>query len=73
MPDGLLAFIIVIGAAAVIGVVSFVIYRILNPKLKQEEKSEEERAQEALDRILVPVEDEEAAKEISSYKEKEDE
>lgn len=73
MDAGLKAFLIIIGVAIAIGIIAFVLYKILNPKLKQDEMSDEEKAAEQLNRILEPVEDEKVAKEISSYKEKEDE
>ena len=65
---------IVIGAFALIAIVAFVIYRLLRPKLKdenKEQKTEQDYAQEELDRILQPVEDEKSAKEIQDYKEDE--
>lgn len=67
---------IVIGAFAVIAIVAFIIYRLLRPKLKdenKEQKTEEDYAKEELDRILQPVEDEETAKEISNYRQNDDE
>ena len=67
---------IVIGAFAVIAIVAFIIYRLLRPKLKdenKEQKTEEDYAKEELDRILQPVEDEETAKEISNYRQDDDE
>ena len=67
---------IVIGAFAVIAIVAFIIYRLLRPKLKdenKEEKTEQDYAQEELDRILQPVEDEQTAKEISNYRQNDDE
>lgn len=73
MGDGLTAFIVIISIAAVIGIVSFSIYKFLNPKLKEQKPSEEEMLKEELDRVLEPIKDEEAAKEVSKYQEKEDE
>ena len=67
---------IVIGAFAVIAIVAFIIYRLLRPKLKdesKEQKTEQDYAKEELDRILQPVEDEEVAKEISDYRQNDDE
>jgi len=72
VPDSLIALFVIVGVAALIGAVAFGIYKILNPKLKVPEKSEEERVAEHLKSILEPVEDEEAAKQISAYKEKDD-
>ena len=65
----LIILLIVIGAFALIAIVAFVIYRLLRPKLKdegKEQKTEKDYAQEELDRILQPVEDEGVAKEISN-------
>lgn len=66
-------FLIVLGFFALIAIVAYIIHRILRPRLKDEEKkkTEEENAQEELDRILQPVEDEKIAKEIQDYKEDE--
>ena len=67
---------IVIGAFALIAIVAYVIYRLLRPKLKdegKEQKTEKDYAQEELDRILQPVEDEGVAKEISDYRQNDDE
>ena len=67
---------IVIGAFAVIAIVAFIIYRLLRPKLKdesKEQKTEQDYANEELDRILQPVEAEEVAKEISDYRQNDDE
>ena len=69
----MLPFFIVIGVVIVVGVISFVIYRTLHPKLKDEGKpSEEEIAKEEMDRLLQPVEDEEAAREIENFKEEDE-
>ncbi len=74
--DNLWIFLIVIGAFAVIAIVAFIIYRLLRPKLKddsKEQKTEKDYAQEELDRILQPVEDESVAKEIQDYRQNDDE
>ena len=75
--DNLWIFLIVIGSFAVIAVIAFILYRVLRPKLKSEDsdeqKTEEEYAQENLDKILQPVEDEEISKEIQSFKQNDDE
>lgn len=71
--EGLWTFLIILGVAAIIGIISFIIHRVLHPKLKQEKKDEKKIAQEELDRILVPIEDEKTAKEVENYKDKEDE
>ena len=67
-----LPFIIILSVAAIIAIVAFVIYRLLHPKLKSDQPTEEQKEQflqEELDRYLKPVEDEETAKQISEYKE----
>lgn len=65
-----ITLLIIIGTAAVIGLISFVIFRFTHPKLKEEnKKSEQDLAKEALDRVLQPIEDEKTAKEVSEYKE----
>ncbi len=72
----LVIFLIVIGVFALIAIIAFIIYRLLRPKLKddsKEQKTEQDYAQEELDRILQPVEDEEVAKEIQDYRQNDDE
>ena len=71
MPNTLLIFIIVVGVAGIIGLVAFIIYRTLRPRLKEEKPSEEEILQDEMKRVLQDVEDEEVAKQISDYKEDE--
>ena len=71
MPQTLLIFLIVLGVAAVIGLVAFIIYRTLRPRLKEEKPSDEEILQDEMKRVLQDVEDEEVAKQISDYKEDE--
>ena len=74
--NAVIILLIVIGAFAVIAIVAFIIYRLLRPKLKdenKEQKTEEDYAKEELDRILQPVEDEQTAKEISNYRQNDDE
>lgn len=68
--SSVITFAIIIAVAAVIGIVSLVLYRRLHPKLKEEEeKTEKDYAKEELDRILQPIEDEETAQQVSDYKE----
>ena len=72
----IIILLIVVGAFALIAIVAFVIYRLLRPKLKddgKEQKTEQDYAKEELDRILQPVEDESVAKEISDYRQNDDE
>ena len=71
MPNTLLIFLIVLGVVAIIGLVAFIIYRTLRPRLKEEKPSEEEILQDEMKRVLQDVEDEEVAKQISDYKEDE--
>lgn len=68
-------FLIVLGAFAVIAIIAFVIYRLLRPKLKDQDgkKTEDDYVQEELDRVLQPVEDEKVSKEIQDYKQNDDE
>lgn len=71
--ETVIIFLVVLGAAAVIALISFLIYRYLHPKIKVEkEVTEEEIAKEELNRVLEPVEDDEIAKEIADYTEEDD-
>ena len=67
-------FLIVLGFFAVVAIVAYIIHRILRFRLKDEKKEEDEKkiAQEELDRILQPVEDEEVAKQIENYKDEDE-
>ena len=63
-------------AIGLFAIVAYVIYRLMRPKLKdegKEQKTEQDYAKEELDRILQPVEDESVAKEISDYRQNDDE
>ena len=71
MPETLLIFLIVLGAAALIALIAFIIYRTLRPRLKEEKPSDEEILQDEMKRVLQDVEDEEVAKQISNYKDDE--
>lgn len=73
--NGIVIFLIVLGAFALIAIIAFVIYRLLRPKLKDQEnqKTEEDYAREELDRVLEPVDDEKVSKEIQDYKQNDDE
>ena len=68
MPNTLIIFLIVVGVAAIIGLVAFIIYRTLRPRLKEEKPSEEEILQDEMKRVLQDVEDEQTAEQISQYK-----
>ena len=68
----LVILLIILGVAAIVAVVAFGIYRYLHPKLNDQKPSEEQFVQEELDRILQPIEDEETAKKVNEYVDKED-
>lgn len=65
----------IVGSVAVIAIVTFLIYKFTHPKLKNDQKKPDEKeiVEEELKRILKPIDDEEVAKELNEYKEKEDE
>ena len=67
----LIIFLIVVGVAGVIALVTFIIYRTIRPRLKEEKPSEEEILQDEMKRVLQDVEDEEVAKQIIDYKDDE--
>ena len=73
MPTGLLTFIIIISIAAVIAIVAFIIYKILMPKLKEDKPTEEDILNEEMTRVLQPIDDPDTAKQVSEYKNEEDE
>lgn len=62
---------VVIGVLGVIALLAFIVYRVLRPRLKEEKPTEEEILKDEMSRVLQDVEDEEAAKQISEYKEDE--
>lgn len=69
----IIIFLIILGAVAVIGIISFLIYKFIRFRLKENEKpTEEEILKEEMDRLLTPVEDEELNKKIQEYKDEED-
>ena len=69
----ILVLVIVVVTFAVIALVAFIIYRMLHPKLKEENKVDDKQAaKESLDRILVDVEDKETAEQIANYHEEDD-
>ncbi|MCD8204767.1 MAG: hypothetical protein LUC16_02965 [Coprobacillus sp.] len=71
MSSTVIILIAVIVAAAVIAVVAYIIYRAVNPRLKDDGKpSDEEIAEEELNRVLSPVEDEETILAMSEYDKK---
>ena len=69
-----LIFVIVIGVAALIAIITFVIFRLLRPKLKEDDHkpSEEEIREEEMKRLLKPIEDEDTAKAVENFKEDEE-
>ena len=69
MPQSVLVLIIIICVTAIIALLAFIIYRFLRPRLKEDKPTEEEILKDEMSRVLQDVEDEEAAKQISSYKE----
>ena len=68
----LMIFLIVLGAAAAIALISFALYRFLRPKLKDDKPSDEEIVQEEMNRILKPIDDDETAKAVNEYKDDEE-
>lgn len=71
--QSLIVFLIILGVVAVIGVISFLIYKFIRFRLKENEKpSDEEILKEEMDRLLTPVDDEELNKKIQEYKDEED-
>ena len=71
--QGLIIFLIVIAAVAVIAVIAFLLFLFLRPKLKVDDKpTEEQIANEEMNRILKPVDDEKTAEAISDYKDEEE-
>ncbi len=69
----LLILLIVIIICAIIAGAAFGIYRWMHPKMKQEKRDESHDVQEALDRVLQPIDDEELSKQVQNYKDEEDE
>ena len=73
MNSGVVIFLIILGVAIGIGLVAFLIYLYLKPKLKKDDKpSEEQIVREEMERILKPIEDEETAKAVEEYKDEEE-
>ena len=61
-------FLIVLGVAAIIALLAFILYRVLRPRLKEEKPTEEQILEDEMKRVLQDVDDEEVAKQINSYK-----
>ena len=73
MNQGLMVFLIVLGVAAFLAIVAFLIRLYIRPKLKIDDKpTEEQIAEEEMNRILKPVDDKEVAEEIKEYKDEEE-
>lgn len=71
--SGILIFLIVLGAAIGIGLVAFLIYLYLKPKLKKDDKpTEEQIVREEMERLLKPIDDEETAKAVEQYKDEDE-
>ena len=63
-------FLIVLGVFAFIAIVAYIIHRILRFRLKEDEHKEDDEqkfAQEELDRILQPVEDDEVSQALDLF------
>ncbi len=71
--NGGIIFLIILGAAAVIALVAFLIYLYLKPKLKKDDKpTDEQIVKEEMERVLKPIEDEETAKAVEQYKDEDE-
>lgn len=65
---------IILGIFGLIALITFIVYRLLHPKLKDQNKIDEKEAvKQELNRLLEPVDDEKTAEEIKNYKSPEDE
>ena len=71
MPQSIIILLVILGVAGAIALLAFIIYRVLRLKLKEEKPSDEQILQDEMNRVLQDVEDPEAAKQISNYKEDE--
>ena len=64
---------IIIGVVVVIALTAFIIYRLTHPKLKTDDKPEESQIlDEELNRILKPIDDDEVAKQVNEYEDKDE-
>ncbi len=71
--NGGIIFLIILGAAAIIALIAFLIYLYLKPKLKKDDKpTEEQIVREEMERILKPIDDEETAKAVEQYKDEDE-
>ena len=71
---GIMIFLIILGAALLIGGIALLIYfLLLRPKLKKDDKpTEEQILREEMDRVLKPIDDEETAKAVEQYKDEDE-
>lgn len=73
MDNGVVIFLIVLGAAAAIALIAFLLRLYLRPKLKKDDKpSEEQVLEEEMSRLLKPIDDEDTAKAVEQYKDDEE-
>lgn len=73
MNSGVVIFLIILGVAIGIGLVAFLIYLYLKPKLKKDDKpTEEQIVREEMDRLLKPIDDEETARAVEQYKDEDE-
>lgn len=71
--NGGIIFLIILGAAAIIALIAFLIYLYLKPKLKKDDKpTEEQIVREEIERVLKPIDDEETAKAVEQYKDEDE-
>lgn len=71
--NGGIIFLVILGAAAAIALVAFLIYLYLKPKLKKDDKpTEEQIVREEMERVLKPIDDEETAKAVEQYKDEDE-
>lgn len=71
--NSLVIFLIILGVAFGIGLVAFLLYLYLKPKLKKDDKpTDEQIVSEEINRVLKPIEDEETAKAVEQYKDEEE-
>ena len=76
LPDGVMAIIIIVGLlvlfGAIIGIVIYVKRHNKKFGIEEEKVDEQQAVQQELDRILVPIDDEEIQKEMAKKEEKDD-
>lgn len=71
--NGGIIFLIILGAAAIIALIAFLIYLYLKPKLKKDDKpTEEQIVREEMERVLKPIDDEETARAVEQYKDEDE-